>query len=228
MKHILLLSSLIFWASCSNTVVVDNEVDPVKQSIDLGFYALTPLGKRYTPYDNLRTLVFQDATGQAYTFQLTQPIYNDFYRFFQLFPHPTVGNQQVEYTYVGERFNYDWICADLGAKLSVVVRPAICTDPQLRTEDVLLDHLTVAGIGFNNGDVALSAPALDVNIRDRMVCTAGGRYLGTVTLLDREFTEVSYARQYLDNRFLEIYYSPSKGIVAFGTRYLFAVLDRSF
>jgi hypothetical protein len=228
MKHVLLLCSLLIWASCSNTIIVDNEVDPVKQSIDLGFYPLTSLGQNYTPYDNLRTLVFQDAAGAEYTFQLTQPIYSDFYRFFQTFPHPTLVNQQVEYTYVGKRSNFDWICAGLGAKLSVVVRPGICFDPQLREEDQLRDHLTVTGVGFNDGDVALSAPALDVDIRDRTVCAAGGRYLGTVTLLGREFTEVSYARQYLGTRYLEVYYSPARGIVAFGTSYLFAVLDRSF
>ena len=48
------------------------------------------------------------------------------------------------------------------------------------------------------------------------------------SLGDKTFYEVSYAKQELGDRFLEVYYSTEKGIIAFGTSYLFAILDRAY
>jgi hypothetical protein len=227
MMRILSLGLLIFGLSACTPITVIEPVLPAPEVIDLGFLPSTLDKRGYTPYFNQRTLIFEANNGESYSFQMSQPIINEEYRFRDVFLHPTVPGKEVAYFYTGEKVSFEWTSASLGARLVVVFEPAFCGDPMLETSEKLHEHLKLIGSGFNNGDITIQLPALDMNLTEDRIC-GEGRFLGTIELGDKTFNHVNYARQELGDRYLEVYYSTEKGIVAFGTTYLFAVLDRAF
>ena len=219
----LLLATL---PACTPTTVIE-PVLPAPEVIDLGFLPTTLDKLAYTPYFDQRTLIFEADNGESYTFQMSQPIINEEYRFRDVFLHPTIPGREVAYLYTGEKVSFEWTSASLGARLAVIFEPAFCGDPMLETSDKLHEHLKVIGTGFNNGDISLQLPALDLDLTENSICREG-RFIGTIEFGERIFHNVSYAKQEFGDRYLEVYYSTEKGIIAFGTTYLFAILDRAF
>jgi hypothetical protein len=221
------LSLLLFsLTACTPTTVID-PVIPVPEVIDLGFVPAAVNKMAYTPYYDQRTLIFDTDNGESHSFQMSQPIINEEYRFREVFLHPFIQGREVAYLYTGEKVSFEWTSASLGARLAVIFEPAFCGDPMLETSEKLHEHLKIIGTGFNNGDITLKLPALDWDLTQNSIC-GEGRFLGSTVLGDKTFHNVSYAKQAFGDRFLEVYYTPEKGIVAFGTTYLFAVLDRAF
>lgn len=212
--------------SCTPTTVIE-PVLPPPEVVDLGFLPAIVDKEAYTPYFDLRNLIFETTDGESHSFQMSQPIFIEEHRFQDVYLHPTMPGKEVAYLYTGEKILFEWTSASLGARFVVVFEPAFCGDPRLETSENLQEHLKVIGSGFNNGDVTLKLPALDLNLTEDSIC-GEGRFLGTIELGDKTFHEVSYAKQELGDRFLEIYYSTEKGIIAFGTSYLFAILDRAY
>jgi hypothetical protein len=219
----LLLFSL---SACTPTTVIEPVIAP-PEVIDLGFVPAAVDKMAFTPYYDQHTLIFETDNGESHSFQMSQPIISEEYRFREVFLHPFIQGKEVAYLYTGERVNFEWTSASLGARLAVVFEPSFCGDPMLETSERLHEHLKVIGTGFNNGDITLKLPALDLDLSENSIC-GEGRFLGSIELGNKTFHHVSYAKQEFGDRFFEVYYAPDKGIVAFGTTYLFAVLDRSF
>jgi hypothetical protein len=229
MKEVsLLFLFLLALASCERGVVLQEPTGPQDLDLDLGNFPAQPASLAFTPYEQVSELVFVDARGQEYSFKMIQEIRREGYRYTDTYPHPTEANQRVNYQYTGSYYEYEFSSAELGARLEVILRPALCNDPRLATEDRVLDHLQIFGVGFNPLDVYNEIPTLDIEIPTRGLCSAERRKYGELTLLGRTFSEVYYSQLFWQGRPLAFYYTPTQGIVAFETSYLLAVLDRSF
>lgn len=226
-KQLLYLLLPLFFLSACNEPIVRQSPVVVNETVSLGFFPFGGGISDFTPYFTQRTLVFESAAGTTYNFLMNQPILQDEYSYLKTFPHPDRPGEFVDYRYAGNRAYFEFVCTELGAKLIVAIEPELCQDPQLDPEVLPKDFLQARGVGFNDGDVNIVAPTLSVDISNNRPC-GGGRKLGTITLGGRTFTNVTYQRQELGNRYFEVYYSPEEGIVAFGTTYLFLVLKEAY
>lgn len=226
MKLILPLLVFAFFAGCTEPIV--REAPPVfNQTVSLGFFSFSDATISFTPYYEKRTLIFMDESGVEYTFRMSQPILQEKYSYIRTFPHPEEMGRFVDYRYAGNHAIFDFISTELGARLSVVLQPDFCEDPRLNSEMLPHDYLQIRGVGFNDGDIALSAPTLAVETQFNRPC-GGGRKLGNIELGGKTFTNVTYQRQPLGDRFFEVYYSPEDGVVAIGTTYMFLVLKEAY
>ncbi|MCB0636861.1 MAG: hypothetical protein KDC54_09610 [Lewinella sp.] len=215
-------------SACEQDATLTDPAAPRDLELELGNFSTEANSATFTPYERISELVFVDADGQEYTFRMRQRNRREGYRYSDIYPHPTESARRVNYLYTGDYNQYEFACAELGARLKVLLRPGLCGDPRLSTEDRVQDHLQVFGIGFNPLDFYNRTPTLDIEIPARSQCQDDSRKYGQLTLLDHTFTEVYYSRLFWQGRPLAFYYSPSQGIVAFETDYLLAVLDRSF
>ncbi len=226
-KRILYLLLPIFLLGACTEPIVRQAPVVVNQTVSLGFFAFAADTPGFTPYYGQRTLVFENTEGLTYSFQMNQPILYDEYSYQKTFPHPDRPGEFIDYRYAGNRAYFEFVCTELGAKLVVAIQPELCADPQLDPEVLPKDFLQIRGIGFNDGDVNLRDPTMSIDIKNNRPCP-GGRKLGNVVLGGRAFSNVTYQRQELGNRYFEVYYSPQEGIVAFGTTYLFLVLKEAY
>lgn len=225
-KQLLYLLLFVLLGGCTEPIVRQAPV-VVNETVSLGFFPFGANTPGFTPYYDQRTLVFENAEGLTYSFLMNQPILQDEYGYIKTFPHPDRPGEFIDYRYAGNRAYFEFVCPELGAKLIVALEPTLCQDPQLNPEVLPKDFLQARGVGFNDGDVNIAAPTLSVDISNNRPCS-DGRKLGEVVLGGRTFTNVTYHRQELGNRYFEVYYSPEEGIVAFGTTYLFLVLKEAY
>lgn len=223
-----LLPLLLFVVFTACTEPIIREAPPVlSETVSLGFFSFSDITTSFTPYYEKSTLVFEDEGGLEYTFQMSQPILQEEYSYIRTFPHPERSGQFIDYRYAGNHAIFDFVSNELGARLSVVLQPDFCDDPRLDDEILPRDYLQVRGVGFNDGDISISTPALAVEAQFNRPCDEG-RTLGNITLKGKSFTNVTYRRQTLGDRYFEVYYSPEDGVVAIGTTYIFLVLKESY
>ncbi len=211
-------------ASCTEPIVRD-EPATGNEIVSLGFYGLSDASLNFSPYFEKSTLIFIDEAGTEYEWRMLQPIVNDAFSFQRTFPNP-VRAGFVDYKYAGERTVFDFTSIDLGAKLEISLEPDFCSDPRLNDDIPPINHLNIRGVGFNDGDVAITAPVLSIATDNNEPCR--GRSLGDVQLGDRLFMNVTSDRMDLGDRFLELYYTPDEGLVGIRTTYMFLTLKEAF
>ncbi len=221
----LLLTIALFLSTCTPETFRDELDEQPAEQFDLGAYTLSETALAFTPYFQKSELVFVDSIGQEYQFSMTAPAYVPAYQFVSRYPHPHEADQEVEYRYSGEHYIFDFQSMQLGAKLTVALRPGLCTNPNLRADGRVLDHLRIDARGFNQYDLLAKDPVVEISILADDLCTEG-RKLGTFSYLDRSFSDVYYSERIFRGHAMGIYYNNEKGVVAIETPYLFAVLDR--
>ena len=224
----LLFSVLACALLCGCTKPIERELPRTtgNEIVSLGFFNLAESSNEFTPYFDKRTLIFEDEDGIEYEWQMAQPVLSDAYSFKRVYPHPDRPNRFVEYQYAGDRAFFSFLCTELGAKLEISLEPDFCRDPMLEEGRLPIDHLNIRGIGFNNNDVLIRTPTLSIATADNQPCN--GRRLGNIQLGEQEFTNVSTHRIDIDDRFLEVFYSPQDGVVAIRTSYIFLTLKDAY
>lgn len=221
-SYLLLLSILI--SSCTEPIVREEPVTS-NEIVSLGYFGLSDASANFSPYFEKNTLIFIDEAGAEYEWRMLQPIVNDAFSFQSTFPHPTRAGY-VDYKYAGERAVFDFTSIDFGAKLEISLEPYYCNDPRLNNDIPPVNHLNIRGVGFNDGDVAITDPVLSIATDNNEPCS--GRSLGNIQLGDRLFMNVTSDRMNLGDRFLELYYTPDEGLVGIRTTYMFLTLKESF
>lgn len=216
---------LLVLCSCREPIVREEPVRP-NEIVSLGFYTLSEASLGFTPYFDNNTLIFVDEDDNEYEWQMLQPLLNEAFSYQRTFPHP-MRNGFVDYKYAGERAVFDFTSIELGAKLEVSLESDFCEDPRLVDDVEPTNYLNIRGVGFNDGDVAITDPVLSVAITGNQPCD-GGRKLGTVQLGERAFDDVTSRRMDLGDRFLEIFYCPTDGIVGIRTSYMFLTLKEIY